>query len=44
MEFAVPEFTRHKDNKNLSHIPGSYGWPLVGDTFRFILQPFDVLA
>lgn len=43
MEFAVPEFTRHKDNKNLSHIPGSYGWPLVGDTFSFILQPFDVL-
>ena len=43
MEFAVPEFTRHKDNKALSHIPGSYGWPLIGDTFSFILQPFDVL-
>ena len=43
MEFAVPEFTRHKDNKNLSHIPGSYGWPLIGDTFSFILKPYDVL-
>ena len=43
MEFAAPEFTRHRDNKNLAHIPGSYGWPLIGDTFSFILQPFDVL-
>ena len=43
MEFAAPEFTRHRDNKNLAHIPGRYGWPLIGDTFSFILQPFDVL-
>ncbi len=43
MEFAVPEFTRHKDNKHLGHIPGSYGLPLIGDTFRFVMNPYDVL-
>ena len=43
MDFAVPDFVHHKDNKNLSHIPGSYGLPLIGDTFSFIMKPFDVL-
>jgi len=43
MEFALPEYTRHRDNRRLQHIPGSYGLPLVGDTFRFVLKPFDVL-
>lgn len=43
MDFALPEYTRFKDNKNLAHIPGSYGLPLIGDTFRFLIRPFDVL-
>lgn len=43
MDFALPEYTRFKDNKQLDHIPGSFGLPLVGDTFRFILKPFEVL-
>ena len=33
MEFALPAYTRSKDNTNLDHIPGSYGLPLIGDTF-----------
>tara|TARA_R110002110_G_scaffold3754_1_gene19491 strand:+ start:11606 stop:12964 length:1359 start_codon:yes stop_codon:yes gene_type:complete len=43
MEFAVPEYTRHKDNRNLSHLPGSFGLPLIGDTFRFVLKPYEIL-
>jgi cytochrome P450 len=43
MDFVTPEYTRHKDNKQLGHIPGSYGLPLVGDTFRFVIKPFEVL-
>ena len=43
MEFTVPEYTRHKDNKHLEHIPGSYGLPVIGNTFRFVLNPYEVL-
>ena len=43
MEFALPDYTRFKDNTNLGHIPGSYGLPLIGDTFQFVLKPFEVL-
>ena len=43
MDFAVPEYIHHKDNKNLSHIPGSYGLPLIGRTFQFVMNPFEVL-
>jgi cytochrome P450 len=43
MEFALPEYTRFKDNTKLDHIPGSYGLPLIGDTFQFVLKPFEVL-
>ncbi|MEM6581422.1 MAG: cytochrome P450 [Pseudomonadota bacterium] len=43
MEFALPEYTRHKDNTHLNHIPGSYGLPILGDTFQFVLNPFDVM-
>ncbi len=43
MEFALPEYTRTKDNTQLGHIPGSYGLPFLGDTFRFVLKPFEVL-
>ena len=43
MDFAVPEYIHHKDNKKLSHIPGSYGLPLIGRTFQFVMNPFEVL-
>lgn len=43
MDFAVPEYTRHKDNKNLRHIPGSYGLPVLGKTFSFVINPYEVL-
>lgn len=43
MEFATPDYTRVKDNKNLGHIPGRYGLPLLGDTFKFVINPFEVL-
>jgi cytochrome P450 len=43
MDFAVPQYTRHKDNTNLSHIPGSYGLPLLGRTFQFVIKPYEVL-
>jgi cytochrome P450 len=43
MDFAVPDYVAHKDNKKLPHIPGSYGLPLIGDTFSFIMEPFKVL-
>jgi len=43
MEFALPAYTRSKDNTNLDHIPGSYGLPVIGDTFKFVLNPFEVM-
>ena len=43
MEFAVPEYTRHRDNTQLAHIPGKYGTPLLGDTFKFVVDPFKTL-
>ena len=43
MDFALPEYIRHRDNKRLEHIPGSYGLPVLGNTFRFILKPYEVL-
>ena len=43
MEAAAPEYVQHKDNRDLSHIPGSYGLPLLGNTFGFITAPFDSL-
>lgn len=43
MDFALPEYVRHKDNKQLSHIPGSYGLPLLGRTFPFVINPYRVL-
>ena len=39
MDFALPEYTRFKDNKQLDHIPGKYGLPLIGDTFSFVINP-----
>jgi cytochrome P450 len=43
MESTAPDYTRHPDNKHLGHIPGTYGLPLIGDTFRFVIDPFAVL-
>ena len=43
MDFAVPDYARHKDNRDLGHIPGRYGLPLVGNTFRFVINPYGVL-
>jgi cytochrome P450 len=43
MDYALPEYARIKDNRQLNHIPGSYGPPLVGETFSFVLKPFDML-
>src|SRR5210317_1960618 len=43
MDFAVPEYIHHKDNKKLSHIPGNYGLPLLGKTFSFVVNPYQVL-
>ena len=43
MDFALPEYTRFKDNKQLDHIPGKYGLPLIGDTFSFVINPYEVL-
>jgi cytochrome P450 len=43
MEFATPDYTRHPDNKQLDHIPGTYGTPLIGNTFRFVVAPFETL-
>ena len=30
-----------KDNQELSHIPGTYGYPIVGHTFDFIRDPLS---
>jgi cytochrome P450 len=43
MDFALPDYVRHRDNKQLSHIPGSYGLPLLGRTFQFVINPYRVL-
>jgi cytochrome P450 len=43
MEFTLPDYARVRDNKDLSHIPGSYGLPLIGETFSFVMDPFKVL-
>ncbi|KZX55136.1 hypothetical protein A3709_09110 [Halioglobus sp. HI00S01] len=43
MEFSVPDYAQRPDNKRLSHIPGSFGTPLLGDTFAFVMDPYKVL-
>lgn len=40
---AEPDYVKVKDNTHLDHLPGSYGLPLVGQTFEFLPRPFDVL-
>ncbi len=39
---ATPEYVHHKDNHRLNHIPGSYGTPLIGDTFKLLEDPFGL--
>jgi cytochrome P450 len=43
MDFAQPDYIAHRDNTNLNHIPGSYGLPVIGDTFGFVVKPFEIL-
>lgn len=43
---AVPAETDYihvRDNTHIPHLPGRYGLPLLGRTFRFITEPFEVL-
>jgi len=28
-----------KENQNLDALPGSYGWPIIGDTFKLLADP-----
>jgi len=28
-----------KENQNLDALPGSYGWPIIGDTFKMLADP-----
>ena len=44
MEFALPGYVKARDNRRLpTAVPGHYGLPFVGDTFRFIVNPWRVL-
>jgi len=43
MEAAAPDFIHHPDNRDLSHIPGKYGMPLLGKTFPFVMHPYETL-
>jgi len=38
-----PEYVKYKDNTRLKHIPGDYGKPLIGYTFSYVQQPFDLM-
>lgn len=38
-----PDYVRYRDNRKLDHIPGDYGPPLIGYTFKFLPDPFAVL-
>ena len=40
---SPPDYVKARDNKNLGHLPGSYGQPLVGYTFPFLSRPYEVL-
>ena len=36
MNTAVVDYRSAKDNHDLSHIPGSFGLPIIGDTFKLV--------
>lgn len=44
---AGPQVTNYDDyihepnNRNLDHLPGDYGYPLIGHTFQFLKDPFE---
>ncbi len=43
MQLASGDYVTQRDNRNLEHIPGSYGTPIFGQTFPFITEPFKTL-
>ena len=43
MDFAQPDYVAQRDNTDLDHIPGNYGLPVIGDTFGFVVKPFEIL-
>ena len=43
MDTTAPDYVHHRDNRNLGHIPGSYGLPLLGKTFQFVVKPYETL-
>lgn len=38
-----PEYVAYPDNTDIMHIPGDYGMPLLGHTFRYVQEPFELL-
>ena len=38
-----PDYAALPDNTHLDHIPGTYGLPLIGDTFSFVQRPYEVM-
>ena len=45
MALATPpeSYTKAKDNRNLNHLPGTYGHPFIGHTLPFLTRPYEVL-
>ncbi len=43
MQAATEDYINQRDNRNLQHIPGDYGTPLLGQTFPFVTEPFKTL-
>jgi cytochrome P450 len=40
MDIIDRSYSHRKDNRQLDNIPGSYGWPLIGDTIKFAMDPY----
>jgi cytochrome P450 len=38
---SYESYIHRKTNRNLAHIPGSYGYPLIGQTIQFIDSPLE---
>ena len=45
MRITIPRIRTHSDdlpikaNDNLDDLPGTYGWPIIGQTFKFLRSP-----
>lgn len=39
-----PDYVRLPDNTRLEHIPGDYGWPLLGRTLPYLKDPSALVA